>query len=212
MKKWILISAVAISTSLSYANQCESQWKISANGISLGNTTENFSVKEGGEFILKSKFTPNGAVKIFGVPGIERTTLSDKSGVINYREEKITKSGETKLFIWKKVGGSKWQKILEDKAEEPIIIKESIIDSTMLPYLSMLHLVEKNKPSSFNALGKGDPYSINFTYFKIGENWKLQSDVDGGYIILEENGNPLSFGTTQNNMKVVGQRISWKCE
>lgn len=209
-----LVGLVVLSglINIAYANDttCESNWSVTAKGMKIGVTTEQY-INHNNTFEIHSHFKPYAAVAFFGVPELIRTALGNQEGQLIYRKEIVNPNSDNKIIEWKMVANNKWQKTVNGINENPVDTALPVIDSTMFPYLLMLKKTTIASSNNFIAMGKDDPYPINFKMAEQDSGYQLESSVDSGMILFNKNNEPVKFGATQKGAKIVGTRISWNC-
>lgn len=208
MKLTKIITALVFSTlSIScFAQECVGNWNLRAKGFTLGHTKEVLKVSPEGAIYLTSDFSPNAALRIFGVEAVKRTINLDKNYKLLLRKESIGKD-KVVTTTWKHLQGNTYSRT-DDTSTERITVDKMVIDSTIFPYMVYLNMFKENQ-MQVTIFGKGTAYDA-----RIGKNEKnlvFQGEQKSGTVTLNADLYPESFSFLQDGITAIGTLTSWQC-
>ena len=202
-----LLLSIDTANAKNKKNVCEISWTAKVNGITIGKNEDRLLINSNESFEISSLFTPNSALKLFGLQPIKRKVLFSKDGKIQTRQEDKT--------IWKRIKNNTYQKIKDSEPSEDVDVDVNIktIDSTVFPYLAFLNLLNKNESLPIVVFGKNSIYPAKIKRKNISEKDTLffEGDKNSGQVDLDSEGIPEHFSFSQDGHKVEGYRTSWTC-
>ena len=208
MKFKNIITALALSAlSMScFAQECVGNWNLKAKGFTLGHTKEVLKISSEGSIYLTSDFSPNAALRIFGVEAVKRTISLDKNYKLLLRKESIGKDKVT-TTTWKYLQGNTYDRT-DDTSTEKITVDKMVIDSTIFPYMVYLNMFKDNQ-MQVTVFGKGAAYNAKIS--KGEKKLIFEGEQKSGSVTLNEDLYPQSFSFLQDGITAIGTLTSWQC-
>ena len=207
----VLLGSFSISSAL--AKQCITSWELKSSGFTVGTTKEVLNIKDDGSLKLTSDFTPNAALKIFGLDTVRRSVILNPQQSLISRQETIGSGEETKKASWKFLKEQTYNRIVKDETVETIKVEsgKKIIDSTIFPYMFYLGML--NSPQmNVKVFGFDSAYDAAIV---LNATEKTRIDFTGvkskGYVIVNEDRYPQYFSFTKDGKTVEGIQNGWQC-
>lgn len=217
MKYFLSTLTLLISTQAIASEHCKAVWNIESAGIFLGESKDSLTINNSG-IKVSSVLTPASLLSFLGVNSFSRIVNFNNDHKITYRLEEKNGSKPEKI-VWKQKNNLTWEKFYnsEDPIEFELPQKRQIIDSTTLPYLAKLGLLDLNKKESdVIVLTKGNPYEANIYVENISEQEKVfkvsfKNDRNNGIVYLDAEKNPVEifFADKKNSFK--GYLMNFNC-
>lgn len=200
MKKTIIFASIFFASQSFAKDTCSASWDLYMGKSPIGKMSDIIT-KSGNEVEITSSYIPSGLATLFNVKVVTRTVKFQSNKLLS-RQEEIQNQSKKETLIWKKMGENNWEKSINNTVQDSAVISNSnlTIDSTSLPYLFQLDILEK-KPNeqSVNVINKNKPYagkiSIDSTSDDKEKKLKVffKTEKNTGTIYFNSNGEPLEM-------------------